>query len=500
MSSAKREKRAAMRENSGIGSRRFLTTKVALAGILLAVLLFPGTAPAAKKKSGRTLVLTLKTGGVAKGELLTVKDERLVLFDANSLSSEEIRIGDVAKFRVMKKAKSLPFLGLGVLIGGASGALVGLLSGDDQSGFFRYTALEKAGLGAVLGGVLGATIGGITGAIVGIDETMSSGSLTPHELIQLLGKLKKYARNADEIPPTVNLVPVTISAEGVQPVENKTDPALAENAGQVKGRPVPSGKYCRFHLSLTPGYFRSSGKSQLGNLIRDIGFSGSESLGSWFGSAETVTDYPDVMQDTVLFIEDVKVEYSLSRKFSLGLAYAPLGEHTVSGRREIPDKDYRPAFLPATFFVGSYRGRIFFLTASYFPIPETFLKKTSIKLTAGVGYGKFAMDYYGTNYASSYQDSSPDSLVDKKSFSKSGAGVLLSAELLYFFNPHWSLGIYADYKYVPFRCGGFFIDCPYWYYAYSGAPISFETLHVDIASRTYNLGGPGIGLNFGFHL
>ncbi|HUU04607.1 MAG TPA: hypothetical protein VMZ49_01900 [Patescibacteria group bacterium] len=488
-----------MRKNNGKDARRGSPIKGTLAGLLIAVLLFPGNVPAAKKKSGHTLTLTLKTGGVAKGELLAVKDDRLVIFDANSLSGKEVRIGDVAQIRVQKKAKFFKLLGLGILIGGASGALVGLLSGDDPDGWFSYTAGEKAGLGAVLGGGLGAIAGGIGGALKGIDESMNCGSLSPPALIQLFGKLKKYARDSREVPAAVGIIPAPISAEGAKPAEVGATPGLAENSGQAPGRPIPPGKYSRFHLSLAPGYFRSSGVSQLGNLIRDIGFAGSKSLGDWFGSGATIIEYPHVMKDPVLLIKDIGVEYSLSREFALGLAYAPLGEHTVSGWRVIPGKDYRPDTFPQTQFVGSYRGRIFFLTASYFPVPDAFLKKTSVKLSAGIGYGKMAMDYYGCTYDTSYQDTSPDQGVDRKSFTKSGAGALLVAELMHFFNPQWSLGISADYKYVPLRCGGYAIDCPYWYYAYHGGPMQFDALTVDVASRTYNLGGWRIGLLFGFH-
>jgi hypothetical protein len=71
--------------------------------------------------------------------------------------------------------------------------------------------------------------------------------------------------------------------------------------------------------------------------------------------------------------------------------------------------------------------------------------------------------------------------------------------LIYFFNRHWSLGINADYKYAPLRSSGVTLDCPYWYYANSGGPKQFGVLTVQIPSRTYDLGGPGIGLHFGFH-
>jgi hypothetical protein len=190
-----------MRKSNGKDARRDSTSMVALAGLLIAVLLFPGIAPAAKKKSGHILTLTLKTGGVAKGELLAVKDDRLIIFDANSLSGEEIRIGDVAQIRVQKKAKFFKLLGLGILIGGASGALVGFLDGDDDPHvWFGFTAVQKAGLGALLGGGLGTFFGGIAGAVSGNDDRLDCGSLSPEALARLLGKLKKYARDTGETP------------------------------------------------------------------------------------------------------------------------------------------------------------------------------------------------------------------------------------------------------------------------------------------------------------
>jgi hypothetical protein len=393
-----------MKRNNGKDAGQGPSLKVTLAGLLVAILLFPGIAPAAKKKSGRTLALTLKTGGVVNGELLTVKDDRLVIFDANSLIGQEVRIGDVSHIRVVKKSRFLPGLGLGLLIGGAGGALIGICSGDGPSGWFAFTAREKALLGAAGLGSLGVIIGGIAGAIAGIDESLGTGSLPPAALDELLGKLKKYSRGAGEVPPTVSVVPAPVSTEGARLAEKETQPALAANQGQEPGQPVPADKYCRLHLSLGLGYFRSSGTSQLKNLIKDIGFTASESI--TFGNT-VIIEYPDVMHNPTLLFNDIKVEYSLSRKFALGLVYAPLGEHTVSGRQVIPGKDYRDSYLPETYFIGSYRGRMFFLTASYFPIPDAFLKKTSVKVTAGIGFGKLAVDYYGAEYSSSYQDPSP---------------------------------------------------------------------------------------------
>jgi hypothetical protein len=73
-----------MRKNNGIETSLASSIKVTLAGLMIAVLLLPRIAPAAEKKSGNPLALTLKNGQTLKGELLTVKGDRLILLDAKS--------------------------------------------------------------------------------------------------------------------------------------------------------------------------------------------------------------------------------------------------------------------------------------------------------------------------------------------------------------------------------------------------------------------------------
>lgn len=51
----------------------------------------------------------------------------------------------------------------GALIGGASLGIAGLLSGDDEPGFFAYTAGQKAYVGAYAGALIGSVIGGLIG-------------------------------------------------------------------------------------------------------------------------------------------------------------------------------------------------------------------------------------------------------------------------------------------------------------------------------------------------
>lgn len=48
-------------------------------------------------------------------------------------------------------------LGLGLLSGVVTGAVIGFADGDDESGFFAFTAEEKALLGGILLGGAGAS-------------------------------------------------------------------------------------------------------------------------------------------------------------------------------------------------------------------------------------------------------------------------------------------------------------------------------------------------------
>lgn len=56
------------------------------------------------------------------------------------------------------------FLYGGLIVGGA-GALMGLISGDDEGGLFAFTAGQKAAMLGVIGFVVGGVIGGIIAVV-----------------------------------------------------------------------------------------------------------------------------------------------------------------------------------------------------------------------------------------------------------------------------------------------------------------------------------------------
>ena len=49
-----------------------------------------------------------------------------------------------------------------MLIGAATGAILGITTADPDAWIFGYTASEGAAMGAISGGVSGAAIGGVT--------------------------------------------------------------------------------------------------------------------------------------------------------------------------------------------------------------------------------------------------------------------------------------------------------------------------------------------------
>ncbi len=88
------------------------------------------------------------------------------------------------------------------------------------------------------------------------------------------------------------------------------------------------------------------------------------------------------------------MEYSISKKIALGFSYSPLGFHRVSGRKIMPHKDYTGDWIYESYLNGKYSGSIYFLTASFMPIPEeTFLNKFSFKIGGGLGYGKINVGF-----------------------------------------------------------------------------------------------------------
>ena len=132
--------------------------------------------------------------GVETDSVLLKTEQSLLLSQRSFLFStiHRISINEIHHIRVIKKSKSVEYLGYGLLMGVGTGIIIGLASGDDSSGYIQVTAAEKA---LIFGGVLGLP-GGFIGAIVGEgagrDSIYDLSEQDHFQKIQIIRKLSGY--------------------------------------------------------------------------------------------------------------------------------------------------------------------------------------------------------------------------------------------------------------------------------------------------------------------
>lgn len=102
------------------------------------------------------------------GTVLAVGVDSLRLLLADTTHEVSIRRGAITRLEVSNSVKSSAGRKAlqGFVIGAALGAVAGFASGDDQSGFIRFTAGEKAGGLGIVGGGFGAVLGVLAGSSV----------------------------------------------------------------------------------------------------------------------------------------------------------------------------------------------------------------------------------------------------------------------------------------------------------------------------------------------
>ena len=206
-----------------------------------------------EKKHGAQLLIQKKDGQIIKAELLAVKDNKLILMDSVSLSGITIDITATKSIRIMKKSKIFQGIGYGLLTGGGSGALIGLLSGNDSPGLFSMTAGQKALLLGLGLGILGAPIGGIWGAVAGIDESVVLEGKSPKEMKPILKKLNSKSRFPKDLPDDFKMQSLKVQkfppriAEKEVPIKNQI------KIGKKHAQKTVSNKLSRIHITLKPG-------------------------------------------------------------------------------------------------------------------------------------------------------------------------------------------------------------------------------------------------------
>jgi hypothetical protein len=462
------------------------SSKIAAIGMagLLILTLFASNMYAKDKKRGSTLEITTTEGRVIRAELLAVKNNRLILMETYSFQESILDLDEIADLNITKQSKFLQGLGVGVLSGAAFGGALGFASGNDKPGFFSFSAGEKAAVGAIGLGAVGLVVGGITGVIKGIDEYVQVSDYTDEEKTKLIRKLRSHARVDEyQVDPDIQTA-LTTKRLDREIIKHKTIPA-------------PKKPSSRFHLTLGPGYFQSNSYRGYKRLLINSQFADTKPGGRitflWADlGSYPASDYPKQIKDPNWYFKDIRVEYSLNRNWMLGLGYTPLGSHSSHGYRYIPidTRTYSELYL-----TGDYTGSFYYLSGAWMTMPDGFLQKTSIKIGMAAGVSSARMDFRVSRYAYSGSDT-PGSRMDMQ---KTTPAFMAFTELNYFFNRHWSIGLNADFKYIPVKLPGFQMTGQYPVDYISGQGFVYESLQVECSGCRIDLGGYAIGMHFGFH-
>lgn len=473
--------------------------KVFLPVFVLLGLLFLVSGSSAEEKSNGALILVQKTDGrIIKGELLAVKDTNLILMDSGNLSGMAEDIHEIRTIQIVKKSKLLPGLGYGVLIGVASGVLIGLLSGNDQEGFFRFSAGQKAlmfGSGlATLGGVTG----GIWGAIKGIDETIFLEGRPPEEITRILNKLSLVARYPVELPE--NLKSRYLKDQNnnqdvaPKPVAKPSPYTIDDSLAQKKASSI----FTRFHLSLLPGYFSSQGIAGCNELLKTSGFGITKQARTecfWGVTFEyPAVNYPKEVRNPVIELSGFRMEYSISNKIALGFEYFPLGNHEVHGYRRIDlfVNERKVQMYSELYLWAKYRGAAYYFTAAWMPLPDGYLNKSAFKVGGGIGLGSASLSFETSD--SEYTKE----MGEKRDFSKISLGLKAFCEYDYYFSKTWSLGIHVSYDYLPLKVNSFQLR-GYYFDLDATKNLIHNSVVIDFPEQKMNFGGFGAGLSFSFH-
>ena len=143
----------------------------------------------AKERKGAQLVIELRDGGRAAGELISVRNRSLLLLDAQGKDGA-YDVAQITKIRVVRKSKAKKGAVIGFLAGGLVAGIAGAKNAEADN------ANPASGF-LILGGIGGAISGGIGwgwGAALGHDKMMVFSGRSDAEVEHRLKKLRRYAR------------------------------------------------------------------------------------------------------------------------------------------------------------------------------------------------------------------------------------------------------------------------------------------------------------------
>jgi hypothetical protein len=280
--------------------------------------------------------------------------------------------------------------------------------------------------------------------------------------------------------------------------ERKAELASPGPAGPVRlSSQKPDGlKFRRLHLSYRPGYSRSQAANSCASLFNEIGFGDTRPafdisfFGISFGTAPA-TDFPKVAEKRNMMYGDARADYSITRRFAVGIGFSSLGESEVQGYRYIPIERGGQSYYTELYLNANLSGELYYFMVSWMPLPDVFLKKTSFALGVGGGWCRLNLQYVISK--ASWETN------NQTNFSEGAIALIGLAEFNYFFSKTLSLGINVEYRYAPVTIGSCCLEGVYYDLDESCQLIESMT-PVTVPSHRVNAGGFRFGMSIGFHL
>ena len=164
--------------------------KPAVVALLSLTFLVP--ALGAGEKRGARLLIEKKDGAVIKGELLTVKEENLILMEESSSNGVTVNLQDVKSVKIVNRGRAVLILEC-ALGGAAVGAVAGFATGTRSQSV-------SAGVHKTDNTLLGAGAGVAVGALLGIlatsTKTLEIDNGKPGSIPSAISQLRLVARDS----------------------------------------------------------------------------------------------------------------------------------------------------------------------------------------------------------------------------------------------------------------------------------------------------------------
>jgi len=439
--------------------------------ILSALALWIVAAPAGlfAARNGATLRLRLLDGKRLEGELLAVKGEVLVLMGWSG-SAARVGLSEVAEMRIERGNRVGKGVVGGLAVGFALGTLLALPSTFSHGNEYAVWPIVVCG---GLGGGFGAILGTVAGLIGSSSDTIRLQGRDAAWRTVVLSRLRRLARFREPEGEMAAFGPGHEGAAGpFQPREGewkhwRATVSFVQSAPSFTrgARDFASG--LRYLEPVVPG------------AIGSVEMNMDDGRRSWVG------------------LRDIGIDYFLTRRWTIGVRLNPFfGRESVFGRKtmRVSGQD-----TDASWYM-DIESRTYFLTASYsLLVADGFLRRTALRLGAGVGWNRSGFDYSEyCHHVNPYNDLDPANFnysIWMDRHDSTALSALVEAEAARYFNSRWSLALKAGFRYVPLPIRGEELR----------GRIERSVLRLSqdfiltIPGSTLNIGGFYLGVQLGFH-